>query len=183
MSKSATARRIRLGYPKGPDGKPVCRWCRGPVPKGRQCWCGQKCVEEYRARNDPGFIRRKVWERDQGICQVCGLDIQALKAHIWEMKSRAGRLIWPAGESDKVAGSAWDEYRAWLVRVGFRRWWERGGLWQADHRLEVAAGGAELGLQNLQVCCTVCHRRKTAEFAAKRALERRQKIQPELAIA
>lgn len=186
---SSRARRIILGYPKGLDGKPVCRWCRGPVPKGRQCWCGDKCVEEYRARNDPAYMRHRVFERDQGICQVCGLDLVELRRRIQEIRGRAGVVLatWYEEAAARRANATqaeqdWAEYRHWLVRVGFRRWWRGGGLWQADHRVEVAAGGAELGLQNLQVVCTVCHRAKTAEFARRRAVERRLSGQPELSL-
>lgn len=166
-----TARRIRLGYPKGQDGRPVCRWCRGPITaQNRRLWCSQACVDQYRLRNDPQFIRAKVWERDQGICQTCGLDVQALMAHIKQVR-------W--GDA-----GGWAEYSAWLYRMGFTDLLNRrgGGLWQADHVIEVAAGGAELGLDNLRLCCTVCHRAKTARFARERAEARRRQKQPELAI-
>lgn len=49
-----------------------------------------------------------------------------------------------------------------------------GHLWQADHIVEVADGGGECDLDNYQTLCTEDHKRKTAEFAARRAQQRRE---------
>lgn len=46
-------------------------------------------------------------------------------------------------------------------------------LWQADHIKPVAEGGGLCGLENIQTACTPCHKRKTAEQAARAALIRR----------
>ena len=59
---------------KGPNGRSLCRWCSTEVPEGRRSFCSDQCVEQFRLRSDPGFLRLKVFERDHGICQKCGLD-------------------------------------------------------------------------------------------------------------
>jgi len=59
---------------KGPNGKNLCRWCNLEVPKGRVTFCSAWCVEEWRLRSDPGYIREKVLERDRGICAICRVD-------------------------------------------------------------------------------------------------------------
>lgn len=55
-------------------GRPLCRWCRQPVPKGRKTWCSQACVDDALIRCQPAYARRKVEERDKGVCAVCGRD-------------------------------------------------------------------------------------------------------------
>jgi 5-methylcytosine-specific restriction endonuclease McrA len=52
-----------------------------------------------------------------------------------------------------------------------------GDLWQADHIESVVEGGGTCGLDNYQTLCTACHKAKTAELAAKRAWDRKQKVQ------
>lgn len=42
------------------------------------------------------------------------------------------------------------------------------GNWEADHILEWAEGG-KTELENLQTLCVPCHKRKTAEYAARRS--------------
>ena len=43
-------------------------------PKAAQTFCSAWCVEEWRLRSDPGYIREKVLERDRGVCAGCGVD-------------------------------------------------------------------------------------------------------------
>lgn len=46
-------------------------------------------------------------------------------------------------------------------------------LWQADHINPVAEGGGGCGLENIQTCCSPCHKAKTAEQARRAALIRK----------
>jgi 5-methylcytosine-specific restriction protein A len=48
-----------------------------------------------------------------------------------------------------------------------------GHLWQADHIVPVVEGGGECDLSNLRTLCTACHKRATADLAARRAEQRR----------
>lgn len=64
--------------PKGPEGRNLCRWCNLEVPRGRQTFCSDFCVQEWRLRTDPSFLREKTFERDKGVCAVCGTDTVAL---------------------------------------------------------------------------------------------------------
>lgn len=54
------------------EGRPLCRWCHEPVPKGRRTFCSDGCVHEYRIRSDPGYVRHCVYQRDHGVCAECG---------------------------------------------------------------------------------------------------------------
>jgi len=77
----ATKRAMSLGYHQPVDDPALrtCRWCGGPVPAGRRSWCSQECVHEGLMRAQPGYARRKVFERDHGVCSACGLDCARLE--------------------------------------------------------------------------------------------------------
>lgn len=55
-------------------------------------------------------------------------------------------------------GFPWDESRSW---------------WEADHIVPVVEGGGQCGLENYRTLCVPCHKRVTAELAARRAAARR----------
>ena len=66
-----------MDLPKGAEGRNLCRWCELEVPKGRLTFCSDFCVEEWRLRTDPGFVREKTLARDKGVCAECGVDTLA----------------------------------------------------------------------------------------------------------
>jgi len=49
------------------------------------------------------------------------------------------------------------------------------GNWEADHIVPVIEGGGECGLDNYRTLCIPCHKKVTAELAARRAEERKAK--------
>lgn len=72
-------------WPRG-----TCRWCKGPVKPPRRTFCSDACVHEYLLRSNPRYLRQKVWERDRGICALCGVDTTQLEPpgrlqHTWEV--------------------------------------------------------------------------------------------------
>lgn len=56
---------------RGPNGRPLCRLCWEEIPKGRQTFCGQACVDRWLLTSDPGEARRQVFKRDHGTCALC----------------------------------------------------------------------------------------------------------------
>lgn len=58
--------------PRGPNGRALCRWCNNEVPPPKQSFCSDACVHEWKLRSNPGYARRKVFERDKGVCALCG---------------------------------------------------------------------------------------------------------------
>lgn len=72
-------RRSRGGWagklPKGPNGRNLCRQCGTEVPIGRQTFCSKQCVHDWRIRTDPNYVRQAVFERDNGICALCHVDV------------------------------------------------------------------------------------------------------------
>ena len=60
--------------PKGPNGNALCRRCSTEVTPPRRTFCSEACVTEWKIRTNPGFAKQLVKKRDDGICQLCGLD-------------------------------------------------------------------------------------------------------------
>lgn len=132
--------------PKGTGGRNLCRWCNLEVPKGRLTFCSDWCVEEWRLRSDPGYLREKVLERDRGICAACGVDCLGVERQLRRLRG-AARL--------KV-------FLEWGLRAGARK-----SLWDADHIVPVVEGGGECDLANIRTLCLKCHRAATAELRAR----------------
>ena len=126
---------------KGPSGRCLCRWCNLEVPPGRHTFCSEFCVEEWKLRSSPGYLRERVFERDRGICAACGLDCMR---ELWHIEKLRG-----AAKAKAIAD--------WGLR-------SRKTLWDADHVVPVVDGGGECDLSNMQTLCLKCHRTRTAEL-------------------
>jgi 5-methylcytosine-specific restriction protein A len=140
----STRRAKSGGWVKRPakSASGVCRWCGKEVPKGRYTFCGDACVEEWKLRTNPGYLREKVFERDRGVCAMCGLDTEALRKNKRKLDYAARRQF----EKD---------------------WGARRNLWDADHTVPVVEGGGECGLANMRTLCLKCHRTVTAALRAQ----------------
>lgn len=126
---------------RGPNGRGLCRWCTAEVPPGRRSWCGQECVDQYLIRKSASYLRDAVCDRDQGICQVCGLDTLFLSR-------------WFKRFSKKNPFIA-HEYKK-LYKFSHRK-----TFWDADHIQSVQDSGGCCGIDNCQLLCFLCHRDKT----------------------
>ena len=133
--------------PKGPNGGNLCRWCNLEVPKGRLTFCSDWCVEEWKLRSNPGYLREKVFERDRGACAQCGVDCEAAWRHIKKLRGAARLRAWTA----------------WGIKPNSRQ-----TLWDADHIVPVVEGGGECDLSNLRTLCLKCHRAATAALRERR---------------
>ena len=138
----------RDSLPKGPNGRSLCRWCNLEVPPRRFTFCSEWCVNEWKLRTDPGYVREQVFRRDRGICALCGCD--ARTAYFDLKRSRGTHRL------------------RLLARWGLKRL-TRTSLWDADHVVAVVEGGGECDLENLRTLCLICHRQQT--LALRRRLE------------
>jgi len=152
------------------------------VPKGRQTWCSEKCVEDYRIRAWPGYARKKVWERDGGLCERCGQSVKVL-AHALNRRVRRRYQVYEEAVAFLVRVGVTQSRltRQYLYRLVRTSWGERREpyyglpgvvaekLWEMDHRVPVSEGGGGCGLDNLRTLCLWCHRKET------RALRKRLK--------
>src|SRR5262245_31560231 len=105
---------------RGKNGRTLCRWCGLEVPPRRFTFCSEWCVNEWRLRTNPGYLREQVFLRDRGICSMCHVDTRA--AYIDLKRSRGGGRL------------------RLLEQWGLKRL-NRKTLWDADHIVPVAEGG------------------------------------------
>lgn len=143
----------RASLPKGPNGRNLCRWCNLEVPQGRTTFCSPWCVNEWKLRTNPGYLRERVFERDGGICALCGIDCAAEFLNLKRCRGQK-RL------------TAWSH---WRLRPG-----QRSSLWDADHIVPVVEGGGECDLENIRTLCLRCHWEATAELRKRRATRTQQ---------
>ncbi len=145
-----------MDLPRGPQGRCLCRLCGEEVPKRRRTFCSDVCVERWRIRTDPSFLRSLVWKRDRGRCARCGLKCRDLEKSLKLLRQVLVRL----GQSP-----VYGKLRQ-VMKIQSRH-----TFWDADHIQAVADGGGECGLDNMQTLCLWCHRDKTA------AMHRREEVQ------
>jgi hypothetical protein len=120
-------------------------------------------VHEWLVRTDPAYMRRQVALRDHGVCARCGRDMLAVEAEARRLGA-AARTVAITGEQRQAAR---DAERAFLERHGMPWYWSH--AWEAHHKVAVAEGGGECGLDGYETLCLACHRAETAALAARRA--------------
>lgn len=81
--------------PRGPNGRALCRQCSSEVPKGKRSFCNDPCVRAWKERSDPGYQRNRVFERDRGICAVCGVDTEAIQRWRQAAFKIVNQMFWP----------------------------------------------------------------------------------------
>lgn len=173
-----------------------CRNCAQEVPSGRRTFCSPACVNAWKMRTDP---RPFVFARDKGVCASCALDTVALLRRWLDLAGRWAmrRLGHGGGDMHNVRQfihfaqprKAIDGYCA--ARPGDPEWAEAcallapiatepdklahrtASLWDMDHVVPVVEGGGSCDLANLRTLCIGCHKRATADLAARRARERK----------
>lgn len=181
------ARRVVLPYPKDENGKPLCRWCRGPVLPPRQSWCSDKCVGDYKDRYDAAHQRRQVKKRDKGVCASCGLDTTAFREELKQtyyaaMRERSLKPDWRGEyyihtsilEKTPACMALLEKHGFTLKDVSFSGHGMQ-DFWQADHTTPVVEGGGGVHWNELRTLCSACHRRETKALAGRRAAARKNK--------
>lgn len=155
---------------RGPNGRPVCRWCGTETAPPRRTWCSQACVDEWLVRSSGARLRHVVHERDQGVCALCGLDTAKLARILKHFSRSLDVMTLAVPDGERLYNVRRTARWAIFERLGFipdRTFWE------ADHIVPVVRGGGSCGLENIRTLCIPCHRDETKKLAADRARERR----------
>uniref|UniRef100_A0A671YZ75 Zinc finger RANBP2-type containing 3 n=1 Tax=Sparus aurata TaxID=8175 RepID=A0A671YZ75_SPAAU len=158
------------GYLQAVDsgGVPLCLSCHQACPTTGGAWdtrfCSHRCQEEFQLRSSQTYMRSRVLEAEQGICQHCGLH-----AHDLFLKVRDA----PPSQRKEMLENTW------LAQLSLKQLNEmirapvEGDFWQVDHIRPVYSGGGQCSLDNLQTLCTVCHKARTAQQAKERSQMRK----------
>lgn len=156
---------------KNADGKWICRWCGKVCPGRRRSWCSDECLNAYWILRSPSYARHRTYERDKGVCAICGLDTNMVGSVLGYLqgsakRGRDGKYYYIApdwyGNSERRLWHG--EWRQWLfdtleITVG-----GHGHLWEADHIVPVAEGGGSCGLDNIRTLCVGCHKAETRKL-------------------
>ncbi len=154
----------RSKMPKGPNGKNLCRECGKECKTNRRTFCSAKCVDAWKIKSQPGYVRSKLRKRDRGVCAQCGLDTKDVKTMFSVLDQLSG-ISYYGDERKKFPELTKVRQRI----VGILRVFGRTSYWDADHKQEVVDGGGECGLDNYETLCVWCHRAKSARKRKERA--------------
>ncbi len=103
------------------------------------------------------YLRRRVYQRDHGICTACGCDTEQTHGVFWQALGHLQGLV------GFRADSLWYD----LVKLaGFTP--QRASWWEADHTHPLSEGGADT-LENLRTLCLPCHRQETKRLRKRLA--------------
>lgn len=152
-------------YPRGPNGRKLCRWCGKEVTNARRSYCDDRCREEFDIRMTSGYVRSLVERRDREVCARCGLDCRALDDAIYELQ-----------QTFNEAQEARGERYVYGVSTLLGRWLRANKLigtaaWEAHHKAAVVEGGGCCGLEGYETLCWRCHGSETGRL--RRRLARR----------
>ena len=104
-----------------------------------------------------GSLRYRVFERDRGVCALCGIDTLALDVAIRFVRAKCETYQWNPLDF-KIF---WlDQFNAFLKAIGRRasRWPDV--MWEADRIQPGKYGGAYI-LANVRTLCLLCHYTET----------------------
>ena len=141
--------------PINDNGYRCCRYCGGSIIPPKRTFCSPNCIHEYRLRSSGSYLREQVYLRDCGICAICGLDTKELSKTLSMMS-----IDDPARDALLTQNNIHKTRKIKLRKCG-------GGLWDADHIVQVQDGGGECGLENIRTVCISCHKIITASCRSK----------------
>lgn len=181
-------------------GNVVCSCgCGRPPGKGRRTWHSQECVDRWMTANSSQYVRNKLFERDKGVCAMCGVNSIRAESRARLAKSTSKWYV----RFDPVWG--WQNRNGWSKPIPewFMSKWSRVrqrlnarvekmrlkridamksegwdvhrhmSWWEADHIIPVAEGGGQCGIENYRTLCVRCHRKVTRELRARLAAKRK----------
>lgn len=147
-----------------------CRWCKKPIGKKVKTFCSPACRDEVYVRTYTGVLRHKVYERDRGVCALCGLDCSGIHAKIRALRPLVAGRPKPAEAAafnlkiEKARALFEKRRRHYLYKVlKFPRCEHRKTFWDCDHVTAVKDGGGGCSVANCRTLCLRCHKHRTTE--------------------
>lgn len=151
-----------------------CKRCTKPVREdGHAGYCSADCFRAAVKTISQAKLRTLVFERDKGVCALCGEDMGRLEAVLRELTSQAlaASSMPRSRENDRLARDAGRRLQSFqhglVVRKFDRDAVCNGSLWEADHVNPRVKGGATT-LENARTLCVPCHKKVTKDLARER---------------
>lgn len=149
----------RLPQPRSPSGLKQCAWCNsGKTLKGHRKYCTDACQRSAYLYCYPQSVESKAWRfimLQNCICPSCGEDFgDVIRARVAK-RVEASRAYYAKIPGHHLGIGHFDKLTLWQVGYG------TGDLWHLDHVKPVHQGGDGIGMDNHQVLCVPCHKRKT----------------------
>ena len=167
--------------PKGPNGRSLCRECGREVPTPRNTFCSSACVESWKIRSQPSYVRHLLYKRDAAVCAICGISCKLLVRELEKLddyfQAHQYKGGWGWDYENRIRTNQRLMAKLTELCISVRRYRNRKdwGIWDADHIKPVSEGGGECGLDNYRTLCCRCHKAETAELR-KRLRERRDSV-------
>lgn len=175
---------------QSPDGCPLCVICctelrkQGGLPRSVIArYCSDICRDDAWVRaGNTTRIRELLRERDKSVCSGCGLDCDRTKDALEKLHRWFDHFYYEGAFTNEME-QAWQMTRrlsdrlssAFLKgygRFGFRPYYQ---TWEAHHVVPVSEGGGGCSLEGYVTLCIRCHKRTSANWAARRASSRSMK--------
>lgn len=157
IEKFRHRRSVALAWLEVEDNK--CCWCNvNDIKPPKRRYCSENCVSSGWFYANPQVPKCKMWifiNRQKCMCIGCGQDYQE------EITKRINIV---RDRYDKFKKTYPEDSDYWSEPVTYHSVGDNTGhIWQVDHIVPLFKGGHGLDLDNIQVLCTECHRRKTTE--------------------
>lgn len=138
------------------EGK--CSWCNTrETATRRRKYCSNECADSafyYCCPQNPTTRMHVLLKLQDCACAGCGeifdTEIDQLVDKHWEHILKMKRLNY-----NKSYYGALDKVKLGMIGNG------TGDKWQVDHIIPIHRGGRGIGLDNIQVLCVPCHKKKT----------------------
>lgn len=133
---------------RGPNGGRLCKCgCDREVRPPRRYWFSQECIDKTALECDYRTMKKHVYKRDRGRCQLCGNHPRKIRKFV--------HGLWLKCRFDR------QEYDDIIQKYKLAGWPDLDRAWhEFDHIIEVCDGGWDR-VDNLRVLCLPCHKRKT----------------------
>ena len=137
-------------------------------------YCSRECFDIDSQTKSASKLRRALYERERGVCRLCGWDASACVKRIAVMRSRAKRreaILEDCPAFGEKGG------KALLDRLVMTAW--EGSAWHFDHVVAVYEGGGECTVDNGRTLCVLCHKKHSASQKKRWAAERQKRRKEE----
>ncbi|XP_031566922.1 DNA annealing helicase and endonuclease ZRANB3-like [Actinia tenebrosa] len=169
---STSSKEFSCAQAFGPDGVPLCLYCKKPVDYGTlgndwdSRFCSHDCKENYQIRISGTAVRRTLFEAEQGVCQLCHFNAHVCFQGVKSLPKKDRRAF--------LEKSVYSDLPPQLLNRMIVDPKE-GMFWEADHIVAVVEGGGECGMENFRTLCVPCHKKVTRKLL-QRLRTKRQRL-------